>query len=96
MSLAGLLLPATMKVLQASNRVDRRIAALRCVEAIRLYAAEHGRLPNTLEAVRSVPIPNNPTTGTPFEYEIDGERTILTVPSPSRTTSAKYEIRIRK
>src|SRR5262249_50684061 len=35
--LAKLLLPAVEKVFASRGRVDRRIAALRCVEAIRLY-----------------------------------------------------------
>ncbi|HTU17717.1 MAG TPA: hypothetical protein VMG10_06600 [Gemmataceae bacterium] len=40
------LLPAIQKVVAAAVRTDRRIAALRCIEAARLYAAAHdGKLP---------------------------------------------------
>jgi hypothetical protein len=101
MSLAGLLIPATMKVMEASNRVDRRIAALRTVEAIRLYAATHGRLPSSLSEITQVPVPVNPTTGAAFTYNNDGTTATLSVaPESGRPHGAwnsfTYEITIRK
>jgi hypothetical protein len=100
-SLPGLLIPATMKVLEASNRVDRRIAALRTVEAIRLFAATQGRLPSSLSEITQVPVPANPTTGAAFTYESDGSAATLSVaPESGRPQAAwnsfKYEITIRK
>jgi hypothetical protein len=98
MSLARMLIPATLKVAGAANRVDCRVAALRVIEAIRLYAAEHGRLPTSLAEITQVPIPANPATGAPFTYNSDGTTATLSVPSPSGApaTSIKYEISIRK
>jgi len=53
-------------------RLDQRIALLRHVEALRLYAAEHdGRLPAKLSEI-SVPLPDDPFTGKPFRYEVTG------------------------
>jgi len=96
MSLAGLLIPATMKVLEASNRIDRRIAALRTLEAIRLYAAEKGRLPTALAEITQVPVPANPTTGAAFPYTSDGATATLDVPSQFPSNAVKYQISIRK
>jgi hypothetical protein len=51
-ALFGLLQPTTVKVLEASTRIQRQVASLRVVEAIRLYAAAHeGKLPATLSDV---------------------------------------------
>jgi len=95
-SLAGLLIPATIKVAGAANRIDRRIAGLRCLEAIRLHAAEHDRLPATLAEIKEVPVPVNPTTGEPFSYTSDGATATLEIPSPAAMNSIKYVITIRK
>jgi hypothetical protein len=68
---AGLLPPIReARRLQAS--LEQRIALLRHVEALRLYAATHGgRLPEKL-ADLSVPLPFDPFTGKPFRYEVEG------------------------
>lgn len=57
------------RVVWSMARFDRRIAALRLIEAIRLYAAGHdGRLPAKLSDITEVPLPLDPTTGKEFEY----------------------------
>lgn len=64
--------PAITKVRRAQARLDQRIALLRHVEALRLYAAEHhGALPGKLSEI-SVPLPDDPFTGKPFRYEVTG------------------------
>jgi len=69
---ADALMPAVDKVRRRQARLDQRIALLRHVEALRLHAAEHdGRFPATLSEV-SVPLPDDPVTGKPFRYEVDG------------------------
>ena len=77
-----LLLPAVDKVYEAEVRLERRIASLRAVEAVRLHAAKHDRLPATLADVREVPVPVDPATGQPFEYAVEGNRYTVTVPPP--------------
>jgi hypothetical protein len=71
-ALLGFLTPAVYKVRRAQARLEQRIALLRHVEALRLYAAEHdGKLPETL-ADFTVPLPPDPFTGKPFRYNVDG------------------------
>jgi hypothetical protein len=79
LSLAALLLPACEKAYKARARVDRHLAALRCVEAIRLYTAAHeGKLPGQLEDIKEVPVPIDPSRGKVFRYELDGNKATLT------------------
>jgi hypothetical protein len=98
--LAGLLLPAVIKVQFASARTDRKINALRTVEAIRLYAAAHGKLPENLDALE-VPVPTDPVTGRPFEYRMEGGTARLTGPTPAgerphEGNTLRYEITLRR
>jgi hypothetical protein len=66
------LVPALYKVRLAQGRLEQRIALLRHVEALRMYAAEHaGQWPNKLSDV-SVPLPVDPYTGNPFRYQVEG------------------------
>jgi hypothetical protein len=82
--LAELLLPAVTKIQLGHARVDRKIAALRCVEAIRLYAAKHeGKLPGSLDEIKEAPIPSDPITGKPFEYKRTATGATLTAQPPA-------------
>jgi hypothetical protein len=64
--------PAIHKVRRAQARLDQRVGLLRCVEALRLYAAAHdGKLPEKL-CEAGVPLPDDPFTGKPFKYTVDG------------------------
>ena len=100
--LAGLLLPAIDKVIFSSVRLDRRVDALRCVEALRLYAAAHeGKLPDKLADVTDVPIPPDPVTGKPFEYRLADGKATLTAAAPSGEqpnlgNTIIYEITLKK
>ncbi|NOX53274.1 MAG: hypothetical protein GXP27_02320 [Planctomycetes bacterium] len=67
--LARVLLPAVQGACEAAVRQDREIAVLRTIEALRMYAANHkGRLPEKLTDL-TVPIPLDPVTGQPFQYQ---------------------------
>jgi hypothetical protein len=71
-SLFSFLVPSLNKVRLAQGRLEQRIALLRHVEALRLYAADHdGKLPQNLSDI-AVPLPVDPFTGKPFRYETDG------------------------
>jgi hypothetical protein len=62
----------------ASARADRGMAALRTIEALRIYADSHeGNLPEQLADITDLPIPDDPVTGQPFAYTLDGERAYL-------------------
>ncbi len=66
------MLPSVQSVAHSQVRLDRRIAALRVVEAIRMHAATHdGALPKSLDEIEVVPVPPDPVTNQPFHYEID-------------------------
>jgi len=81
---------------RAEALLDRRVAALRVVEALRLHAAASGgKLPDSPDRVTIVPIPRDPTTGAPFEYRRDGEAAVLPVPKvPDIPASMSREYRV--
>src|SRR5262249_26616853 len=82
--LSDLLLPAVGRVMMAQHRMDRKLGALRIVEAIRLHAAKHvGKLPARLDLIDEVPIPLDPFTGKAFEYQVKGTTAYLSAPPPA-------------
>jgi hypothetical protein len=92
---------APYKVRRAQGRLEQRIALLRHVEALRLYAAEHdGKLPDKLSDI-DVPLPDDPVTGKPFAYKVE-EGTAHLRGSPPRgeeknpAYNVHYEITLRK
>jgi len=86
-----------MRPLSAELWLDRRIATLRVIEAIRLYAAAHdGALPEALEQITEVSVPNDPATGKPFIYRRAGSAALLHGPQAGlRAPSTPYRITIR-
>jgi hypothetical protein len=78
-----LLTPALNAARLAALRVDRHFDALECVEAIRLYAHAHaGKLPASLDEITDAPVPEDPATGRPFVYKVDGDTATLSAPVP--------------
>jgi hypothetical protein len=62
--------------------LERRIDALRIVEAVRHHLARHeGRFPETLEQVEGVSIPVDPLTNQPFEWSVDDNTATLKAPA---------------
>jgi hypothetical protein len=95
--LVTLLLPALQATREAEVRLDREVASLRVIEALRMYAAAHdGKLPDRLEEINEVPVPNNPATGKPFVYRLENATAILKLPISDRVASgiSRYEIQI--
>jgi hypothetical protein len=95
------LLPHIIKVRRAQGRLEQRIALLRHVEALRLYAAAHeGQLPGKLADV-PVPLPPDPFTGKPFHYKFEAA-TAHFRGSPPRGEegnpryNVRYEVTVRK
>jgi len=93
-----LLFPAIEKVYEARIRLERGVASLRCAEALRLYAASHhGKAPDKLSDITTVPLPLDPFTGKGFEgfYQAKNGHGVLEVPSipPSaRHAARRFEI----
>jgi hypothetical protein len=70
--------PAIQTVMKNNLRPDRHLAALRVIEALRIYAAEHdGRLPESLDQITEIPVPEDPATGEPFIYRAADSAAIL-------------------
>ena len=82
------------KVRQKEVQLDQRLALLRCVEALRIHAAENdGKLPAALADVK-VPLPVDPVTGKPFPYQLDGGTATLRGTAPAgREKEAAYNVR---
>lgn len=93
-------LPSIEKVLTAQAGLDRRIAALRTIEALRMYAARHnGQLPDSLARITEVPVPLDPGTGAPFDYRTAGATATLTSRidgEPLEKSGLRYAISIRR
>jgi len=95
-----MLMPALNRVHYIQARTQRRIAALCCVEAIRMYAAENDdKLPSRLQEITQVPVPVDPMTGKDFPYRIEDGIAILEGPAPQGQRAKdgfRYEITVRK
>jgi len=62
----------------AMAAIDRKVAMLQCVEAIRAYAAAHdGKPPAFLDELHDTPVPSDPVLGKPFGYEVNGNTVTL-------------------
>ncbi len=99
--LSTMMLPALVRAYEYHQRLERHIDALRCIEAIRLYAARHeGKLPTSLEKITEVPVPIDVITGEPFTYEGGGDRATLTLtlvpPRNDPKSYCRYELTVRK
>src|SRR5262249_14110973 len=99
--LSRLLQPALGKVLNARVRLDRRIAALTTIEAIRLHAAATGQLPASLDELRGAPPPLDPATGKPFAYSRAGDKALLSGPGlagekPNKSNTISYVLTLRQ
>jgi hypothetical protein len=72
---------------------------LRVIEALRIYAANHqGQLPDKLADVTDVPVPNDPSTGKPFEYVRDKDAATLIAPPfypPIPKLGLRYRLTIK-
>lgn len=94
------LAPGIERVLHRRAILDQRIAILRHVESLRLYAAEHGKFPATLTELWT-PLPVDPMNGQPLSYESDGTTAHLRGSAPKSEEQnpayhLHYEVTLRK
>ena len=92
---ATMLLPSVGKARVLGARLDRQIAALRIVEAIRAYAAEKGALPENLGALKLL-VPADPVREEAFVYEVQGGKAVVSSPSSEPRGGLRYELTLRK
>jgi tetratricopeptide (TPR) repeat protein len=92
--------PGHDRVRVIGKRFDRDVAALQCIEAIRLHAATHGgKFPNQLSDITDVAVPNNPATGIPFVYRRSGSKATLEGLSPGDSQKEevlRYELNLKE
>jgi hypothetical protein len=95
-----LVLPGLNKAMTGQVRMECNLTALRVVETLRMYAAAHdGKLPDKLDDVTEVPVPNDPATGRPFAYHREGDTATLVthIPGdPAPRNGVRYRVIIRK
>ncbi len=92
--------PAHDRVRIQMNYLDRKITALQCIEALRLYTGSYdGNFPEKLSDVTEVKIPDDPVTKKPFSYKSTGPEAVLeleaTEDSEGRDT-VRYELKLQK
>jgi hypothetical protein len=90
--------PAYERARITAEKLDRHIAALQCIEAMRLYAAGHnGKFPNALGEIAEVSVPGDPVTRKPFVYTHIGSKAILEAPAPKGAAdkdAMRYELKL--
>ena len=99
-TLTGNLFLALVPALQTARlqfaKLDRNIALLRTIEALRDYAAKHdGRPPLALDQIVDTPVPLDPITGKSFIYHADGNAAVLEAAIPEGygpTQAKRYEL----
>ena len=90
--------PGLQHSLVQVSKLDRKVAVLECVEAVRLYASKHGgKLPGRLSEAMGTAEPSDPMTGRAFGYELVGNVAILTAAKPEgwdARESLRYELTV--
>jgi hypothetical protein len=84
---------------QQMNYIDRRIAALQCIEALRLYSGNHNnKFPEKLSDITDLKIPNDPVTKKPFSYKNTGSGATLELEGTEGADSrdvVKYVLKLK-
>jgi hypothetical protein len=96
--LARLMMPALVKVRDAQVRLDWQLNGLQTIEAIRMHAAETGKLPKSLKEITVVPVPINPVTEEVYQYRLDGDTAVLDLPASDGFNGVawRFEIKLAK
>ncbi|MDP6722915.1 MAG: hypothetical protein QGF59_29900 [Pirellulaceae bacterium] len=90
--ITSILMPSFRPAWHASMRLERQLAAVRAIEAIRMHAAANeGTLPKSLANITAAVVPDDPFLDQPFTYRVTGETAILTTKSAG-TDEPWYEI----
>ncbi|MHC4203134.1 MAG: hypothetical protein ACYSTT_00670 [Planctomycetota bacterium] len=88
------------KVHSLMNRLDRHVAILQCIEAIRLYAAAHeGKFPKQLNDITLVTVPDDPVANKAFVYTRTGAKAVLEIPILKGLTDRdiiRYELNLKE
>jgi hypothetical protein len=97
LALFVLTIPSVQSAVKSQLRLDRHIVALRVIEALRIHTATHnGILPETLDQITEVPVPDDPATGESFIYRADDGAAILHGLRAGLPLPPTYRITIRR
>jgi hypothetical protein len=92
--------PAYDQVRKQMNHVDRKIVALQCIEALRLYAGAHDdKFPEKLADVTDIKIPADPVTKNPFSYKSTGSEAVLELEGTKGSNgrdAVRYELKLKE
>jgi hypothetical protein len=92
--------PAHDQVRKQMNHVDRKIAALQCIEALRLYAGTHdGKFPEKLADVTDTKVPVDPVTKKQFSYKSTDSEAVLELEGTKGSDgrdAVRYEIKLKE
>jgi hypothetical protein len=81
-------------------RMERHIAALKCIELLRLYAGTHdGKFPDKLSDITEVKIPNDPVTKKPFFYSRSDSEAVLEIQATENSEgrdAIRYELNFKE
>ena len=85
------------KVNRVIYRMERHIAALKCIEALRLYAGTHdGKFPDKLNDITEIKVPEDPVTKKPFSYTRTGSEAVLEIEGTEGRDAVRYEITFKE
>jgi hypothetical protein len=91
--------PAHDRVLVQMNYVDRKITALQCIEALRLYGGSHdGKFPQNLSDVTDIKIPVDPVTKKAFSYKSTDSEAVLELEGTEGSDgrdAVRYELKLK-
>jgi len=91
--------PAHDRVRKQMNHIDRKIAALQCIEALRLYAGSHdGKFPQILSDFTDIEISVDPVTKKPFSYKSIGSEAVLELEGTEGSDgkdAIRYELKMK-
>ena len=92
--------PAHDHTRKQMNHVDRKVAALQCIEALRLYAGVHdGKFSDKLSDVTKFKIPNDPVTKKTFSYKSAGSEAVLELEGTEGSEgrdAVRYEFKLKE
>lgn len=88
------------KVNPITNRMERQLAALQCIEALRLYAGSHdGKFPEKLSDITEIKVPDDPVTKKPFSYNHIGSEAVLEIQATEDSEgrdAIRYELKLKE
>jgi hypothetical protein len=94
--IAAILMPAAVHAKQAEIRLQSKIKGLMAVEAIRMHAAANGGLlPNSLDEIKAVPVPDCPMTGKPYVYQTNKDGASIIVPWATYGTRYSWQFHFK-